>query len=345
MQKFLIILLLSPILLTASETWKKKGEEGFYVVINFSANSITIEESLTVEIILTHPETYTVNQDKLRANLLKFVGLSEPPFSLKAEKLEKPSENQLKITYTLEPQIAGLKFLSFYDIAFLPKDPEQHHIVEIISDIFKVNVTLPPFQEGFQGLASPLLSLTERFPISMNAANRKKNLENASRDAMEAKRNVAIMAGKTIPWADSVGIFLFVLLLLIARMQPTQSPDRGKKHQKRALQARKRALKSLNELKSLKLIEKEDFDRYFVQLTDTVRKYIEAKYRLRASTQTTQEFLDAMKSHLAFDDEMQAMLSDFLTSSDWVKFAEHKPNKEECRRAHQTAKKFIEFSL
>ena len=118
-------------------------------------------------------------------------------------------------------------------------------------------------------------------------------------------------------------------------MQPRRAPDSEKAARKKAASARSKALSSLS---ALDLSEKEKF---YVDLTNAVRRFIEEKYLIRTTSQTTQEFLYKMANDPVFDNETQAMLSDFLISSDRVKFADHNPTREDCEEALQTAEQFI----
>ncbi|MFQ5730296.1 MAG: hypothetical protein ACE5GN_08040, partial [Waddliaceae bacterium] len=160
-----------------------------------------------------YPDSYTIDQEKLRINLLKYASLSEPPFALIDEQSETLPDGKHKLIFTLEPQLAGLQFVSLYDISFLPKNREQHKPVEIISEIFKVTITLPPLDKGYQGMASPLLSLTQQFPISIDPKNRKNLLENVAVNAQESKKNVLTLRQKSLPWAELAGVLLFAVVM------------------------------------------------------------------------------------------------------------------------------------
>lgn len=340
MLRSLVFLLLLPIWLSAQTSWEGSHEGGFFLRVSLSDTELTIEDTLKVEVVAKHPETHTVDLDELRMNLLKVVGLSEPPFALVSE--EEKGDNTF--IFVLEPQIAGLHFISLYDVSFVPKNEGKHQEVEIVSDIFKVEVTLPPREEEYQGMAMPLLSLSRKFPIAVTPTNRKNLLENPLKDGEEAGRNAVILRRKAIPWAEISAVLMFVFLLLIARMQPKRSPDLEKERRRRALSAKNRAVQSLDALDQLGLVEKHEFEKYYVELTDTVRRYIEEKFLLKATTQTTQEFLIAMTKNPAFDEEMRATLADFLISADQVKFAEHEPTADECDAVHHMARQFIDHS-
>ncbi len=82
-------------------------------------------------------------------------------------------------------------------------------------------------------------------------------------------------------------------------------------------------------------------EEFFVRLTDIVRHYIEARFRLRAREQTTPEFLASLRRDSVLDDAQRAMLADFLTAADMVKFARRDATQEQLRDALGQATRFV----
>ncbi len=338
MKGLILLLAFVPITLWGSIQWEKELSGGFSAQIDIPTTSITVEDLLPITLTLSYPETHTPDLDTIRMNLLKYVGLSEPPFALVDEKIKQEGKKKLKATFILEPQVASLQFISLYNIPFLSNDGNPEQTKNIVSDIFQVEVALPKVEKDFYGLSYPLLPLTEQFPISLSSSNRKHLIESKERFEENAQKSAQIIKNRTFPWASLAGAFLFVLFLLIARMQPEKRADLEKQKQKIALSAKEKALKSLEKMteQSLKGVP------YYMGINETVRKYIEERFQLNTTTQTTQEFLHSMASHPAFDRETQAMLSDFMICSDKIKFAEATPTKEECDQAKQMAYQFID---
>lgn len=65
----------------------------------------------------------------------------------------------------------------------------------------------------------------------------------------------------------------------------------------------------------------------FGKLTDIVRNYLVKRFRLRATVQTTYEFLNDLKRPASpLDEKQKSFLQDFLTSADLVKFAALPPD-------------------
>lgn len=334
MRTLLLLTLLAPFILTGELHWTDELQGGFRASVHIPKTKINIDENLTLELTLKYPKTHTPDLDTIRMNLLRYVGVTEPPFALESESIEEIADGTTGITFQMEPQLAQLHFISFYNIPFLPADEESDEVKTIFSDIFEVEVVLPKIDPAYRGFAHGLLSLTEPLPIGMDHENQLLHAD-PRRIEEESQRSTSIVTNRSIPWTQLMGVLLFCIVLFIARMQPKKAPDPSLEKKKRSVTAKERALLSLN---ALDASQKETF---YVNLTDTVRRFIEDKYQIEATKQTTQEFLYAMTDHPTFDRETQAMLSDFMVSSDRVKFADQDPTEENCLEAKQTAKQFI----
>lgn len=327
-----LLILTAPFLLFAEDSWTQELPGGFRASVHVPKTRISIDEELILHLALEYPSTHLPDLDTIRMNLLKYVGVTEPPFALIGEKVEEAGKGAMKITFRMEPQLAKIHFVSFYDIPFVPL--EKGPTKKIISEIFEIDVFLPKIDPAYHGHAIGLLSLTEPLPIGMDIKNTQR-IEHPDRIQEEAKRSVSIVSSRSIPWTQMMGVLLFCIIVFIARMQPKKIPDPKKTIQKQAASAK---LKALDTIRTLDSAEKE---RFYINLTNTVRTFIEEKYQIKATSQTTQEFLHAMANHPSFDNETQAMLSDFLISSDRVKFADQKPSEDDCNKALQTAEQFI----
>lgn len=81
---------------------------------------------------------------------------------------------------------------------------------------------------------------------------------------------------------------------------------------------------------------------YYVEISDAIRRYIEAVFALRAPEMTTQEFLNSMSAAGRLPVSYRESLKNFMEACDLVKFARHAPNHAETEAVFETAKKFIE---
>ncbi len=80
----------------------------------------------------------------------------------------------------------------------------------------------------------------------------------------------------------------------------------------------------------------------FVELTDIVRKYIEAAFQLPATEMTTPEFLQKInQDSKSLNTEQKLLLTDFLTSADMVKFARVDATQGQIDETLKKAKRFV----
>ncbi|MCX5742916.1 MAG: hypothetical protein NT062_10515 [Proteobacteria bacterium] len=122
----------------------------------------------------------------------------------------------------------------------------------------------------------------------------------------------------------------------------------------RALRTRRRIAKQrsaydeavarLRELEDKGAPTGEDADRYFVELSAIVRRYLELRYEIRAPEQTTEEFLDLVAHNDAakLSATHRGLLGGFLERCDQVKFAGYRPDREESIASLAAARGFVE---
>jgi len=82
-----------------------------------------------------------------------------------------------------------------------------------------------------------------------------------------------------------------------------------------------RAMVELERLLGKHLPERGLFKDFYVEITFVVRRYVERTYGIRAPSQTTEEFLQAIKDHPRFTRAVAASLAEFLNAADQIKFA------------------------
>jgi hypothetical protein len=101
------------------------------------------------------------------------------------------------------------------------------------------------------------------------------------------------------------------------------------------------ALEALAGLRLRQLIERGEYEAFYVAVTDIVRRYIEARFGLRAPEMTTDEFLAAAQRSRDLVSTHRAALQDFLAEADLVKFARYVPTRERAERAWSAADEFV----
>jgi hypothetical protein len=97
---------------------------------------------------------------------------------------------------------------------------------------------------------------------------------------------------------------------------------------------------ALSELDRLERSEIED-ERYYMELSRLWRRYIVARFGIRATVQTTEEFVADSLSSDVFSNQQRQSLMRFLRVSDLAKFAQGRSSAAERREAAATVRTFI----
>jgi hypothetical protein len=326
----------------AAEFWEGTASGGFKVTIETKESSVSLNDVVTINLTLNYPTDYHPNLNMIKANLLVNEGFETPPFKLLNETISPPKSKgetlEQKMTYVLDPQIPGTHFLTFYNITFQPNEAAKNKPVDIISNVMTIQVHKAPSLTSLDEVPAPLMRLNLNPPVTLSEQNRLQYLDNSDRKEQERLRNVAIIQSKMIPWDKLSGVMAFILLIIVMQYVKKQKPLAlfFKKDPQQI------ALKALDHLKTQDLPSQDRYDEFYSCLTEIVRHFIEDRYRIKATTQTTQEFLN--NSLAAFDSPSQELLSNFLQSSDRVKFSRYAPTFEECQTAEETAQQFISGS-
>lgn len=93
-------------------------------------------------------------------------------------------------------------------------------------------------------------------------------------------------------------------------------------------------------LRALKL-EEGRIKEYYIELSDIIRRYIEASYCINAPTETTYELLTALKKKKIGYSNV-SHIRDFLLGCDLVKFAKYEPSIDEIERDTDSAKGIVD---
>jgi hypothetical protein len=77
-------------------------------------------------------------------------------------------------------------------------------------------------------------------------------------------------------------------------------------------------------------------------VSDTLRVYLEERFRFHAPERTTEEFLHELQSTHHLTPDQKISLVDFLQSCDLVKFARFEPEEQSLRALHGSALRLVE---
>jgi hypothetical protein len=102
------------------------------------------------------------------------------------------------------------------------------------------------------------------------------------------------------------------------------------------------ALQELKQIEALNLPASGEFERFHVELSNLIRRYVERRFPVQATQQTSPEFLERVQAAAWLTSEQQALLRDFLEQCDLVKFAGVTPPAEQCEALVGAARRFID---
>ncbi|RJP90891.1 MAG: hypothetical protein C4518_08305 [Desulfobacteraceae bacterium] len=102
------------------------------------------------------------------------------------------------------------------------------------------------------------------------------------------------------------------------------------------------AFLALDQLIAARLIEKGEVKVFYQEISGILRRYIEGRFGIRAPEQTTEEFLDGLRTGSALDIRYQGLLKQFLTHCDLVKFAAHLPSSEDIQNTIDSCRTFVQ---
>lgn len=102
------------------------------------------------------------------------------------------------------------------------------------------------------------------------------------------------------------------------------------------------AFERLKAIAAENLVEQGRIKEFYEKLSTCLRHYIENRFQLRAPEQTTEEFLEQLKTSDALRLEHKQQLQKFLEHCDLVKFARYEPNPEQINESLTMAEEFVE---
>ena len=150
------------------------------------------------------------------------------------------------------------------------------------------------------------------------------------------------------PPSRRIGYALAALALLAAAffaLRKFLSTPRTILHRPPPVPPHEIALNALADLRSKGWIEALKTEPFYVELSAIVRRYLEARFALRAPERTTEEFIRDALSSRALSDAHRDLVAGFLEQSDLVKFARHAPGQADMRNALDSAERLVRETI
>jgi hypothetical protein len=127
-----------------------------------------------------------------------------------------------------------------------------------------------------------------------------------------------------------VAVVVGLLLYFLLRKKPVVVPPPVPPHV-RAKQKLKEALEFIAQPKP-----------FCILVSDTLRFYLEERFKFHAPERTTEEFLHELQATDRLLPDQKESLGEFLKRCDLVKFARYEPREAELRELHDSAVRLVE---
>ena len=134
-----------------------------------------------------------------------------------------------------------------------------------------------------------------------------------------------IFAGSFVALAV-LGLIGWWIVRHLRRAKPEQTP------QARALELLQRARGEINALTPYQ---------FSIRVSDILRRYVTEQYQLPLTRQTSVEFLESLAKTSTFSEEDRALLGDFLSRCDLIKFARYDATIADSELLIEEATRFV----
>lgn len=333
----LIFLIFCP--LDSSEiSWKSPVQDKVSANIIISNNELSLDDELKVSLLLKYPSNMDIDVGEIESNLLQGFNSLSTHFFLASKEVSEPIINDGIVTreihFSLDPMSSGTYLLSFLNIHFKPKNKNEK-TVEIFTDVFEIRVKNGVNSVELMGSLNPPLPHSNAPPMNLST----ENANVFSQQNQNPEKNIKAFESKSLP------LKLFLIGCVLALIGYFLRDNALKVWEKWLAVVpptpKEKALVHLDVLQKIELAQKGEYESFYVDLTNTIRQYIEDQFHLRAPHYTTEEFLLKAKESNIFDEHSKKNLEGFLENADKVKFAEYQPSLYDCEKALEMAKKFI----
>ncbi len=150
----------------------------------------------------------------------------------------------------------------------------------------------------------------------------------------------------------SYGVFLLVLailagtiaLLLLSRKLFNRLRSRAQAKRFAPKPAHEEALEALERLLKKRLIEKGHTRLFCFEISEIFRRYMQARFGIPALDLTTDEILPRVEGNGIIGERLKPIVREFLSDTDFVKFAKYQPTRNEIKRIIENTKTFINTS-
>lgn len=301
---------------SAPEQPQKESDTGFhksyergplFCTVDADKSEMTIADRLHLTITAVIDENYDVELPAAGEKLAQF-GIVD--YHTSAPELTQDHKKKISRSYVLEPFLSGDYAIPAMTVRFWKSGEEgkDDHSLQTEELTIKVKSLLP---ENFKDMKLHDI----RPPVTL-------------------PRSISLWV-----WVSgSVGMAVICGLIFFAIIKRRNQHD---KMAVKSLPAHEVALNELEKLIAQRLVEKGEIKLFYYEITHILRTYIENRFGINAPEQTTEEFLDGLRTNSSFPENSKGLLKNFLLHCDLVKFAAHHPTTDDIQNTFNSCKIFI----
>ena len=273
------------------------------ISLHLDQESPTIADKVSLEIKMLSEENYTITPPTFEKTIGKFEILDS---TISQPELTTTGALSQTHTYRLEPFLSGEYTIPSMKFAFQDTQTQEVHEIETEEIVLQVRSLI-----------------TEAKDLALH----------------EIELPVALPKPKKDFTLSFVFLGVIVLLVVLAYFLYKKMPKKEKIEKR--IPAHEQALSDLEKLQKNGHPEEGEVKEYYQKISDILRTYIENRFGLQAPEQTTEEFLENLRSSSSFEQDHQSLLKNFLKHCDLVKFAEHTPQEDDIQSTFDSCKSFI----
>ncbi len=308
---WLVVSSFAPACLGAQETGdgEQHVERGpVSALIRLEPQKVRIGDSVTLTLEVTAEADVELLMPVFGESLERFTILEFVP----KERIEKTGRSIASQSYRLQALSSGTHNIPPITIEFVDRRPGMRPA---------------PEDEDAYELLTPRISFEVESVLPENAGDMLK-------PPLGPLAPLAETQTRTWPWLALIAVIFAIAGLLILWRHVAKRVQR-----QTALEL---ALGRLDVLEARPRPDARAMDSFFVELSDLVRRYLEARFALHAPELTTEEFLDIAATSPDLTSEHRGFLQNFLSSADRVKFARHVPAATEVESVLSSVRDFLQ---
>ena len=308
--------------------WEEKGE-GYHLLLQLQDRQFSLDQSVELSCSFSSTQWDGSSFSELFPRLTPLWPEEPPP--LQIERMERTheqreGEERWQITYQITANRVGSHALIF-DQLQLPSLSSKEENRSLALPTLSLEVL--PLREPLPPLSLPGLWKEHSLGATLAIDHRSSSSPLLS-SSSAAKTSSSFLAWLTVP------LFLFLWYLL---KEKKISKKREERREESTL-PEERAERALCQIREKGWLEREEYEAFYLSLTEVVRCYLEEKYQLHAPEQTTEEFLQELTERGEFG-FLRELLCNFLSHADLVKFARENSSLSHCSQAEAAALRLI----